>query len=292
LLYPGIISLLRVGFDLLHLRSTRSPLGAQAGALGSDEAARVAHSGVQTIEEILRGMESIKAKVGLSAQKVQEMGASSDRIGAILETIDDIASQTSLLALNATIEAERAGEHGRGFAVVASEVRRLADRSAASTAEIAGGIEDMQKTVAEAVSAMGEGVAEVGKGVERSRQSGQVLAAIKETSELVNLQVQEVFKASQNMDSAFRELDRALQDVSTVVEENTTAAEKMSKSAEEFTLEIEKIAGLSEENSLAMEKVSGNTEEMNDQMEEVSASAQTLAEMAQAMQEIVAQFNF
>ncbi len=71
-------------------------------------AAEAARTGVMTVEETLTGMQSIKSKVGASAEKVQEMGKRSGEIGVIVETIEDIASQTNLLALNAAIEAARA----------------------------------------------------------------------------------------------------------------------------------------------------------------------------------------
>jgi methyl-accepting chemotaxis protein len=264
---------------------------AQAGATGADQAAQAAREGTETVQEMIQGMASIREKVGLSAQKVQEMGRRSDQIGAIVETIDDIASQTNLLALNAAIEAARAGEHGKGFAVVADEVRKLAEKSAAATGEIAGLIKGIQQTVAEAVAAMDESAREVEGGTALANQSGQALDSILQVVEAVTRQVEEIAAAAQQMGASSDEMVSAMDAVSAVVEENTAATEEMAAGSGEVTQAIENIASVSEENSAAVEEVSAAAEEMNAQVEEVAASAQSLAEMAQALQQIVAQFK-
>ena len=136
------------------------------------------HNGSELVKNSCNLMDNIARRVNDSSQTVAGLGQRSDQIGAIVNTIQDIADQTNLLALNAAIEAARAGEQGRGFAVVADEVRALAERTTKATKEISSMIKSIQGETQCAVGSMAEGVEEVKRGTEETGRSGEALESI------------------------------------------------------------------------------------------------------------------
>jgi methyl-accepting chemotaxis protein len=108
----------------------------------------------QRVTDATQRAEGAAAKARKSRDTIQALSEAAERIGAVIQLVQAIASQTNLLALNATIEAARAGEAGKGFAVVASEVKHLADQTSKATDEISSHIASIQGITGETRQAM------------------------------------------------------------------------------------------------------------------------------------------
>ncbi len=110
---------------------------------------------------------------------IRDLAATAEKIGGVVQLIEQIADQTNLLALNATIEAARAGEAGRGFAVVANEVKNLANQTKSATSSITEQVSTLQSETAAAVAAI-HAIAKLIEEVESI--SASIAAAVEEQS--------------------------------------------------------------------------------------------------------------
>ncbi len=278
--------------DKISSAITQVAENARASARGTAEAAQVAQLGAFTVEMNVEAMNSIRNKVGLLADRVKEAGARSEEIGAIIKTIDDIATQTNLLALNASIEAARAGEHGKGFAVVADEVGKLAERTSTATKEISILINDVQNTVSEAVVAMNESAAEVETGAGHALESGQTLNSLLVATDGVNQQVREIAEAAQQMTDSSDALVQAIDLVSSIVEANTMVTEQMFETTNDVKRTIEIIADATRKNNMSIDDISHDISDISEHINQMTIFTQNLDEMVQALQDVASALSF
>ena len=163
---------------------------------------------------------------------MQELDHAAQRIGQVVQLINDIASQTNLLALNATIEAARAGEAGKGFAVVASEVKSLANQTAKATEEIGAQIAAMQNTTKGAVDAMAR--------IDRTiAEINDIAASIAAALEEQGASTQEITRNTQRAAHGAGEVTRTIADVDRAAGATGQAANNVLASARELAEQAE-----------------------------------------------------
>ena len=167
-----------------------------------------------------RGGEVIHQVVGT----MDEIQASSSKIGDIIGVIDGIAFQTNILALNAAVEAARAGEQGRGFAVVATEVRNLAQRSAAAAKEIKELIGDSSDKVANGSRLVAQAGATMEEIVDSVRRVTDIMAEISAAS-------LEQTAGIEQINGAVAQMDEGTQQNAALVEETAAASNAMQEQA-------------------------------------------------------------
>jgi methyl-accepting chemotaxis protein len=226
---------------------TDSTKNATIAASKAQKAGDTARNGGQVVEQTIEGINRIADVVISSAHTIEELGKSSDQIGAIIQVINEIADQTNLLALNAAIEAARAGEHGRGFAVVADEVRKLAERTTSATNEITNMIQRIQEDTSGAVIAIEKGKSEVEKGKSLAGDArialNEIIANTDEVASLIN----HLAAASEEQNATSQQISSNIELINNVTQQATESTEQISRAAENLnvlTLNLQKVVDL------------------------------------------------
>jgi methyl-accepting chemotaxis protein len=184
----------------------------------SNQTMSIAQDGGKVVQISIDGMTRVN-------DQMSRLEEDSNKIGEIIEVIDDIAEQTNLLALNAAIEAARAGDQGRGFAVVADEVRKLAERSGEATKQITKIIKGMQDNTAQSVKAVEDGVVASQKTGEAFEQ---IMTMVNETAHKVT----EIAAASEEQAAQSSEVLGSIESISAATEEAAASSEETASTAQ------------------------------------------------------------
>ena len=183
------------------------------------------------------------------------------------------------------------GNNSRGFAVVADEVRKLAERSSVSTREIAALINEIQKTVAEAVAAMKDTSREVISGVDKTKSAGDVLIQIQQTVDFVNQEAKEAGESAARANEMTGALKVSIESVSEVIRDNTQASEKMTIHSSALAKSIQIIKDLGQVNKNSVEQVNQSIMHVIQQLDQADKSAASLKKQAADLFAAVSQFK-
>ena len=179
----------------------------------AEKAQRLSHLSIETINEQ-------KAQIESMLTAMTNIEESTNEIGKIIKSIDDLAFQTNILALNAAVEAARAGTAGKGFAVVADEVRNLANKSAdaASNTSIL----------------IGSCIEAVNNGAEIARRTSEAMNSVIDNANSTNSLIDDITSQAHAQDEAVQQVRVGMSKISEVVQQNSANAEESAASCEQL----------------------------------------------------------
>ncbi|MBI3179107.1 MAG: chemotaxis protein [Deltaproteobacteria bacterium] len=264
----------------------------------SETVSRDAEIGMGALGRTIQGIDRIKDSSRVAAEVIANLGQKINEIGNILTVIDDVAEQTNLLALNAAIIAAQAREHGRGFAVVADEIKALAERTGASTKEIAVLVKTVQTESKNAIGVMNKGVDAVQEGVKLGHEAEAALHKILESAKRSTLMIKaiaqatvEQAKGSKQVTNAISRIAETVQQIALATSEQAKGSEQIMKSAERMRVITHQVERSTEEQSRGGRQVTEAVEAIRDIVDKVNQAQERQLANTQQVSEAAGQMG-
>lgn len=229
-----------------ELKHASAQIAENAGAVArvAEETLGAARSGRGAIGEFIQAMQQIRSDGVAVADSIAKLSKRVERIGTVVEVIDEIADRSDLLALNAALEGSRAGEAGKGFSIVAAEMRRLAENVLDSTKEIKNLITEIREATAAAASAADASKAATESGEKLGSVAAQavegILAGVQETSDAARV----INLATQQQRTATEQVVASMAEIEDVTRQTTQASKQATGAAAELTQLAARLAEL------------------------------------------------
>jgi methyl-accepting chemotaxis protein len=210
----------------------------------SADAQSLVKQGTEKMEQTLTTVAGLVKQGEHTSEAISYLHDESQKIGAVLDVIQNIAEQTNLLALNAAIEAARAGEHGRGFAVVADEVRSLAQKTQGSASDIQQMVESIQTGAKKAIDTMEVNQRQVVQTSEFTEQAKQSFDEIREAVSKISDMAAQIATATEQQTVVAGEVDNNIVGITELAEQTYQGAQEISGSSTEVAKAAEELSGI------------------------------------------------
>ncbi|NCB23465.1 MAG: methyl-accepting chemotaxis protein [Deltaproteobacteria bacterium] len=210
----------------------------------SDQTRANAEQGEKIVQQALESIDRVNTVSQALKDDMGTLNEHAQAINRIMNVISDIADQTNLLALNAAIEAARAGEAGRGFAVVADEVRKLAEKTMASTNDVGNAIAAIQQSTAKSVGGVENALEQVKTATEFANKSGEALREIVNNALATADQVRAIATASEEQSATSEEINRSIVDVNDRADQTAHAMNAASSAVTDLAEQTKNLGNL------------------------------------------------
>jgi methyl-accepting chemotaxis protein len=223
-----------------ELKHASAQIAENAGAVArvAEETLGAARNGKGAISEFVVAMQQIRSDGMAVVESIAKLSKRVERIGTVVDVIDEIADRSDLLALNAALEGSRAGEAGRGFSIVAAEMRRLAENVMDSTKEIKNLIAEIREATQAAAAAADASrkATEQGErlGTVASTSVEGILSGVQETSDaarVINLATQQQRTATEQVVSSMGEIEEVTRQTTQASKQATGASSELTQLA-------------------------------------------------------------